>query len=82
METARRILEIHFVTVNVNWLFLEVTMTIVYEYPDWKLKGVPTRVQLGQVEPIKIVVGTTLFGVIVGPDHDVRAYWFPLASLT
>jgi hypothetical protein len=57
-------------------------MVIVYEKPDWKLNAVPVRIQLGQAEPMNIVVGTTLLGVIVGPDQDVRAYWFPLASLT
>ena len=72
----------HFVTVKVNWLLLEVTMTIVYEDPVWKLKAVPDRVQLGQAEPIKMVVALTLFGVIVGPDQVTRAYWSPLPSTT
>ncbi len=47
-----------------------------------KVNAVPTIVQAGQLEPIRITAGPVLFGFIVGPAHVVKAYWLPEESFT
>ena len=45
-----------------------------------KVNADPIIVQLGQLDPISIIVGAVLFGLIVSPAHVVRAYWLPEES--
>ncbi len=71
------------IMVNLNWLLRAVTMVMVYELPGMNVKAFPVKVQLEQLEPMRKLTGMlVLLNGMVGPAHDVIAYWFPDVSVT